>query len=373
MPLLACAWLGCATPGGAPDPQPLVTEGATDEIAPDPLATTPAMERAAQRFIGRVGRVALDDDLFRLRDFLLDDRHFPFTYDPGLTLTAAEAFEQRQGNCVSFTNLFIAMARSVGLPVSAAVIPSHRESSVEGPFVVVNDHVVAVFVRPLKTRVFDFAASHDRPPVGFRILDDREVRALYVNNKGAEFLKQGALEPALERFELAVELAPEFVGAWGNLGVTRRRLGDTDGAIAAYQAALELSPTNPTILNNLSRLYAWSGQAERSAAVLEDVSVRQATPHELMLLAARKLESGDAAAASQLYRRAARLDDGLAGPHVALARIALAQGRRGAAARHVERALSAHPDHREAEQMRMRLAGEDADPTTRPKPVPARD
>lgn len=48
---------------------------------------------------------------------------------------------------------------------------------------------------------------------------------------------------AREKFEQAVQLAPSMPEAWNMLGYTRRKLGDYEAALAAYDHALSLKPS----------------------------------------------------------------------------------------------------------------------------------
>ena len=43
-------------------------------------------------------------------------------YDAGSTLTAAETFRTRRGNCLSYTNMFVALARAAGLRASYQLV-----------------------------------------------------------------------------------------------------------------------------------------------------------------------------------------------------------------------------------------------------------
>ena len=57
----------------------------------------------------------------RLRNLLggmIDDGLLSLDYDQNLTYTARETFHKRQGNCLSFSNLFVAMARVADLDVN---------------------------------------------------------------------------------------------------------------------------------------------------------------------------------------------------------------------------------------------------------------
>ncbi len=47
---------------------------------------------------------------------------YSFVYDNMRTLTAADAFAAREGNCISFTSLFVAISRGLGYPTFLASV-----------------------------------------------------------------------------------------------------------------------------------------------------------------------------------------------------------------------------------------------------------
>ena len=81
----------------------------------------------------------MEPGLRRADPILLD-----FDYEPSLTLTAADTFNHRTGNCLSFTAMFIAMAREAGLKAWFQEVKLPPEwSSVNDTFLV-SMHVNAV-------------------------------------------------------------------------------------------------------------------------------------------------------------------------------------------------------------------------------------
>ena len=55
------------------------------------------------------------DKAFTLAYAMLDPYLLGFRYDPAITLGAEDAFVQKSGNCLTFSSLFVAMARAAGL------------------------------------------------------------------------------------------------------------------------------------------------------------------------------------------------------------------------------------------------------------------
>lgn len=312
---------------------------------PNPIAFNDEMRRVAHDATGTGGTwVRLE----RLQAYLFDAERFPFAYETRGTLTAEQAFAQRRGNCLSFTNLFIALSRSVGIPVRAAVPAYVGGSEREGDLVVITTHVVAAIGMGDQLAIFDFDRTRNRPLVGAKIVGDLRLSAMYQNNLGVEALRGAKLDEALRRLEAATRLSPDFADAWGNLGVARRRSGDSDGALEAYRRALELEPRNPTVLGNLATLYRGLGKHREADAALLGADLEEASPFFVLTRGDIELARGRFRAAMRLYRQARRLDPELADPLVRIARAHLARGDRAAARRAAEEALSLDPESREA-------------------------
>jgi len=93
--------------------------------------------------------------------------------------------------------------------------------------------------------------------------------AIKRNNFGAELVKQGRLDEAVNEFQSAILADPRYAAAHINLASTYNRLGRADEAIVAYQKAAELDPSNGTTLNNLGVLYMKKELYDEAIAALE--------------------------------------------------------------------------------------------------------
>lgn len=311
----------------------------------NPLQVTETMRLEAARLAGFGTPLRRLD---QLQTSLFDQREFPFSYQLRTTLTAAEAFHRRQGNCLAFTNLFIALGRSIGIPVQMGLVLKVRSSEKEGDLIVVNNHVIAVFYNEGSTRYYDFDRSRRDRPAQFKELDDMWISALYLNNRGADELRTGHLEAANQLFRNSVLLAPEFAFAWGNLGVAKRRLGDNSGALEAYGHALAIAPDNPTILSNLAGLFRSLGRDTEARTALEAASMTSASPHQLIVRGDLELSRGRIEQAIRFYHKARGMAPKLPDVYVAIARAELARRRSDAARKNIERALKLDPGNQEA-------------------------
>jgi tetratricopeptide (TPR) repeat protein len=342
--------------------QELIRRGVDVREVPNPLAVGEPIHQMAEEFAG-IGTPV--ERMQRLQRAFFDEKNFPFRYANRGTFTAAEAFARREGNCLSFTNLFVAMGRSIGIPITTALVTRTQASEREGDLIIVNNHVVAALPYGTEWQYFDFdRRPHDRPKF-YLPLDDLWITALYLNNRGADELRLGHPDIALRRFEDATKLAPRFAASWGNVGVARRRLGDVQGAFDAYAQALAISADDPTILGNLASLYRSIGKESEAQMALKAVNVSHATPHVLIVRGDLELAQGRTKGAIRLYKRARALSPKLADPWVALARADLARSRPESARKDLEKALTLEPGHLEASSLLVVLKRRQASATPR--------
>jgi tetratricopeptide (TPR) repeat protein len=320
---------------------------------PNPLAVSDAIRDTALELAG-VGMP--QERLERLQHALFDEAAFPFRYEHRETFTALEAFQRREGNCLSFTNLFVAMGRSLGLHVTTALVKRVQATEREGDLIIVNDHVVAAMMWGTDWNYYDFDRRSHARPTAVIPLDDLWITALYLNNRGADELRVGHPDIAVRYFTYATNLAPTFAPAWGNVGVARRRTGDVAGALDAYSHALSIAADDSTILGNLASLYRSIGKEHEAELALKAIKVSNATPHALIVRGDLELAQGHPDAAVRLYKRSRSLAPRLADPWVALARAELARSRPDRARNDLSRALRLEPDHAEAVRMMADLS-----------------
>jgi Flp pilus assembly protein TadD len=311
----------------------------------NPLAVSDELREAARVAAGSGTEL---EKLQRLQHFLFDEDGFAFEYRSVGTYSASDTYRLRRGNCASFTLLFVAMARSVDLPVRAALPKVTPTVEKVGDLIVVSDHIVAMYERPGGADVFDFAPSRENRLVGLRPIDDMRISAIYYNNLGAEALLDGDLQSASAHLELAVMLAPEFASAYGNLGMVRRASGDIDGAFAAYRRSLEIDPESETVLHNLATLYRLLGRAAEARTAIAAASRHGRMPYTLLLRGDLELQDGQIRRALRYYRRAMRENPELADAHLAVGRAEMRRGRSTAARKAMGRALTLDPDNADA-------------------------
>jgi len=302
-----------------------------------PFETTPEMMAWAEE---KLRPYARNDGILQLTalQHALFDASYSFTYDNMRTLTAADAFTAREGNCMSFTSLFVAISRNLGYPTF--LLSVRRAPGVEkmDSVIVVNHHVVAAFRSPHKVYIFDFYATSTEPYYYKRVIDDITASAIFHTNLGGESIRNGDLDEARRHLEIATTLVPQWAPAWINLGVTRFRSGDVEDAIEAYHSALLADPLNPSALTNMSIAYRSLGREEEAQAALRAAAEDTRSPFTLIAMADVEMEQGNLESAHRYLRRARWLYGKEPEIFDALARLALHERDEAKAEKHTRHA-----------------------------------
>jgi Flp pilus assembly protein TadD len=254
-----------------------VLAGCTAQRPIAPSTITPAMLVEGQP-LAEVDILGLDADMrrfvaervaptgpsrWRLRGLLrvlLREERFAIEYQER-TYTAAETFRLRRGNCLAFTNLFVALAREAGLTVYFQEVDVPPDWSLNGTTLVQNRHMnTLVDMGNSPEQIVDFNMPDFRTSYDRRAISDERARAHYYSNVGVERMQAGEELPALLNFRMSLAADPGFVPAWINLGSLYQRSGALAWAEAAWQHALQLAPREFVAMSNLERLYRAGGR-----------------------------------------------------------------------------------------------------------------
>ncbi|MDP6674711.1 MAG: tetratricopeptide repeat protein, partial [Gammaproteobacteria bacterium] len=208
------------------------------------------------------------NDYQRIRQLifaLMGDGSFRLQYN-NQTQTATETFNERHGNCLSFTNLFVAMARDIELKVSYQEVDIPPDWTTNDGTFTLNRHVnVHVDLGMAGGHVVDFNIGDFRTTYDRRIISDERALAHFFNNKGVEHLQDGDTGAALANLQRALHSDRTFAPAWSNLGTLYRRQGLLVHAEASYLQSLAVNSSEYVAMSNLASLYTQTGDSERAA------------------------------------------------------------------------------------------------------------
>ncbi len=208
----------------------------------------------------------------RLRALLqgmIDGGLLNLSYDGLHTQTAQETFDDRRGNCLSFSTLFVALAREVGLDVSFQMVDIPPTFSATGETVLLNSHI-NVLVKNVFTNgkfrrmhVVDFNSAEYNGNYETTIVSDEYALSLYHGNLAVEALSANDSRLAFRHLKRALEMSPDVPGLWVNLGVVYARSGHADEAALAFVRALTIDDGYRSALVNLARLARDQNDGER--------------------------------------------------------------------------------------------------------------
>jgi len=200
--------------------------------------------------------------LHRLLYAIMTEGSFGLEYDE-ITRTAQETFQARLGNCLSFTNMFVAMAREVGIEVTYQEVETPPDWVLTGDTYVLSRHVNVIIdlggrrTREVDFNIDDFHSSYDR-----QLISDERALAHYYSNIGVEHLQRNEPLKTLRYFRKALASDHEFAPVWSNLGALYSQAEYFRYAEAAYVQALKVNPQELVAISNLGQLYERLGQIE---------------------------------------------------------------------------------------------------------------
>lgn len=235
------------------------------------------------------------------------------------TRTASQTFEERLGNCLSFTNMFLVMARQVGLRAKFQEVSISPEWIKQGEMQVLRRHV-NVHVRltgkgksmdRMGDRVVDLDDEGGPLATVETIISDGRALAHFYNNWAVDSLETGDLDLAFAYARKAiVDGDAEFSPAWGLIGVLYRRADRLDLAEAAQLRALQAEPSDTVAMSNLQRLYASQGRDELADYYQSQVmGHRLKNPYFRLELAREAYEEEDYRTAVGHLRKAVSMKD----------------------------------------------------------------
>lgn len=122
-------------------------------------------------------------------------------------------------------------------------------------------------------------------------------------------VKQERYEQAVQHFRRGIELDPDHVSSWINLGKVQRLLGQMEEAELSLQHALELDPENELPYGELAKIYLPSGQFSKAHELLKQGLEANPDSAELRVyLSMALLATGDIRLAGELLDEAERID-----------------------------------------------------------------
>jgi tetratricopeptide (TPR) repeat protein len=287
-------------------------------------------------------------------NFIFEDLNLHYALNP--TRTAVQTFHDQRGNCLSFVNLFVGLARERGLNPFYVEVTDYQKWNHRAGMVVSQGHIVAGMYLDGELKTYDFLPYRPKAYKDFKPIDDLTAAAHYYNNLGAEALMDGDLARATELLVIATRIAPRFEKAVNNLGVAKARGGDLPGALELYQKGLAIDPDNAMILTNMTRAYQELGRTKDADDLLARIEASNTSnPFFFVYQGEMALSRGENQKALDYMVKALRLDTEAPEVHVGFVKVYLAMGEMDKARHHLERALKLDATNQDALQLASML------------------
>jgi len=336
----AAALAAPAERGGSPSPPTEAgVPAATALPSPAQILAIPApLQALLQQRVIAPG-YSREQRVERLVHLIFDDDGMALTYDPYATQTLTETWQNRRANCLSFTLLFVTLARAAGIDARvqevAQVVTWFQDQGVIYSVGHVNAGVN--FRGRIAVVDLDRNVLYDR--YGPQPVSQERALAHFYNNRGAMHMTDGDAVQARAYFQAALAMDPAFVSGWNNLGVLDARSGNLAQAERDYRTALQLKPRNAPSLTNAAALYRRLGDTHQAALLAKRLQqVQRDDPFVQFRLGNQAEQRRDYAAAIGYYRRAVRMYDTAHQFHFGLARAYFLAGDTRRASREMARA-----------------------------------
>lgn len=243
------------------------------------------------------------------------------TYSAYHTNTGIAAFEHRQANCLSYTLMYVAMARYLGLKadVNEVILPPTWDMRAGDTYLFMR-HVNAKVFMPRRrslswVRVVDTAEMGDivvdlemrrfKAHYKQRVIGKDLVAAQFYSNRGMELAAEGNTTAAFLYLRKALLMSEEPSYIWSNFGSFYRRHKFYAQAEAIYLHGLSINPRDYTIMHNLAGLYHEVGDDAKHKEYQHRVRIhRNANPYYMFKRAEDLVVKGDDNQALLLLKKA---------------------------------------------------------------------
>jgi len=248
--------------------------------------------------------------LFYHKGYIID-------YEMFTTLTAAETFEQKRGNCVSLTAMMVALGRAAGLNSQFRDAHSKPLWQSQNGVLTKLSHVNTLMHKRHQTKIIvDFNNKYYFDKNSGTELTDNQAQSIYFNNLGSEALIKNDLSSAYYYYRRAIVLAPQTSEMWNNMGALLNRLAQYELSESVLEYAASLDNRNYGVLINLQNLYGKTGRPEAQRRIQALIHTLYAeNPHYMKSLAERALMAGDISAAMSYIEKANKLRPNLIDPN----------------------------------------------------------
>lgn len=297
----------------------------------NPVALYELPEDLARELDREIRPLPTDEQRYRALRRWIFDKAGNYEYDPGVTAAISELAEVGKINCFSFSVLYVAAARHLGLTADVQLVYSPPSWDMSESTWVLNQHInVSGEVRRSsglqRNRVQVQIGTHTTRPEQSIIkyvvdlnpnlivnvhrterLRDDQVLARFYGNRAAEALVNGDYALAYAYSRRGLEADERSSQVLTNLGVLYARVDRSDLARQAYLAALHADSDADSARNNLVLIYRREGEVEEAERLERRIQARRSkNPYYHYVVGRQEADSGAYEQAIGSFKRAIR-------------------------------------------------------------------
>jgi tetratricopeptide (TPR) repeat protein len=229
------------------------------------------------------------------------------------TRTVNEAWLERKANCLTLTMMYTMLAKQLQISAGFAESLDASNWSRAGDVILKEKHMVAIVLwNPPNVLIADFLAPRKTSAKygGYFLnrMTDARAKSLFYSNRAVECLIVGDTEGAVANVQLALDADPASPQAWNTKGVIEKSQRNSQEAEKSYKNAIRSSPNDVTAIGNLASLYRSEGYLEEAIRLraVED-RLRKMDPYYLAFLASEAVGKSDYKKAHRLIQRAIKI------------------------------------------------------------------
>lgn len=249
------------------------------------MAVSPAMRAYLDQT--KLSWLRQDDRKRRLMVALYEKKDLRLDYDAAITRTAAEAFDARAGNCLALVMMTGAFAKELGLSVRYQVVVGDDAWERAADLYIAIGHLNMTLddkPPPIGENYLhsdpvtvDFVPEPDGRRQRTRVIDERTVVAMFMNNRAVEAMTRGELDNAYWWARGATLQDASLTSAYITLAVVYRNRHQPLLAEAVLKRVTDLDPRNNAATSNLVLVLQDQGRTAEANALWQQL--QKANPH----------------------------------------------------------------------------------------------
>lgn len=206
--------------------------------------------------IDKFGSLPKSQAAKQLASWMVDADGLAMEYDVEADYSPLQAFQERRGNCLSFTILLASLAAEIGVHIdfNEVDVPDTWSMQENRSFILYR-HVNGVYKDFRGNTIFDLAIENYHFNYPQRIITKELAAAKLLSNRGIAALANDDFKSAEHHLKLAISMVPNNADLWVNFGVVLKRQGLLDKAEKSYIRGFELDRKHSTAASNLERIY----------------------------------------------------------------------------------------------------------------------